>query len=98
MKTLTTIVAAVLCILLMSTTAWGQTTYTWSGGTSGNWATAGNWTPTRTTPATDDVLVFNTSSIVTLDFASPETIGQFQITGNSRVVFIASAAHKVSIA
>jgi hypothetical protein len=86
-----------LLLVCMSTLASGQTTYTWSGGASGNWNTAGNWTPTRTSPATNDIIVFNTSTVVTLDYTSPQTIGQLQITGNANVVFTQSAVHTLII-
>src|SRR5262249_11253136 len=33
--------------------------YTWSGGPSGSWTTATNWTPQRHTPHTDDILRFS---------------------------------------
>jgi len=81
----------------MSFVALGQTTYTWSGGGSGSWNTASNWTPTRTSPAVNDIIVFNTSAVVTLDYTSPQTIGQLQITGNSYVVFTQSAVHTLNI-
>jgi plastocyanin len=74
------------------------TTYTWSGGSAGNWGTAANWTPPRTSPATDDILVFNTSSVVTLDFTSPDTIGQLQVTNGSYVVFTTGAVRTLNIA
>jgi len=90
--------AILFVILLIGSVAFGQTTYTWSGGSPGNWATAASWTPTRTTPAATDILVFNSSTVVTLDFTSPETIGQLQVTSNSYVVFVATAAHALNIA
>lgn len=69
-------------------------TYTWKGGASGAWSTSTNWNPERTTPATDDVLVFdlgnrdgaNTAGDVNVSDVSNETIGQLQIvraTGSS---------------
>ncbi|HEV7782618.1 MAG TPA: hypothetical protein VGO58_15190, partial [Chitinophagaceae bacterium] len=33
------------------------TTYTWTG--AGSWSTPGNWTPTRTSPAATDIIVFD---------------------------------------
>ncbi len=34
-------------------------TYTWNGGVLGSWIVAANWTPTRTVPAVNDVLVID---------------------------------------
>ncbi|MBL0358161.1 MAG: hypothetical protein IPP72_15400 [Chitinophagaceae bacterium] len=46
-------------------TATSGLTYTWIGGNS-SWITAANWSPARTTPATTDVLIFNTPGAVTI--------------------------------
>ncbi|WP_400190323.1 T9SS type A sorting domain-containing protein [Hymenobacter sp. B81] len=35
------------------------TTYTWVGAAGANWGTAGSWSPSRTSPQTNDVLVFD---------------------------------------
>jgi hypothetical protein len=65
-------------------------TYTWNAA-SGNWNTASSWTPERTTPANDDVLIFDgsvqASPVVTLDFTSPQTIGRLRIVNNASVTF-----------
>ena len=97
MKILGRICLAMLALVLVSIVAFGQTTYTWSGGASGSWNTSTNWNPTRTSPAANDVLVFNTSAVVTLDFTTPQAIGQLQITANSYVVFTQSAIHTLNI-
>ena len=34
-------------------------TYTWNGGVLGSWIVAANWTPTRTLPAVNDVLIID---------------------------------------
>src|SRR5439155_1824412 len=57
--------AAAFWLAMISTPAWAATTYTWNQTGSASWATAGNWTPTRTTPATDDILVFNNGATTT---------------------------------
>lgn len=67
--------------------------YTWNA-TSGNWNTATNWNPTRTTPLSSDILVFDgsvqSSPSVVLDFTSLQNIGKLKITNNANVVFSSS--------
>lgn len=62
------------------------TTYTWTGATSASWSVATNWNPTRTTPATSDILIFNGSTVasptVTVDFTTSQTIGQLRFINN----------------
>lgn len=74
-------VLAALCLLLICFNGFGQTRYTWqpsNGSTS--WADGSNWSPVRTAPAADDVLVFDGAQTptvaVTLDFAATQTVGQ----------------------
>src|SRR5258708_31727344 len=74
-----------LCLTLVSTTASAQTTYTWNQTGSASWATAANWTPTRTTPATNDVLVFNNGATTTVTAIPTQTIGQLSVSGNTTV-------------
>jgi hypothetical protein len=73
------------------------TPFTWSGPVNGNWSTAGNWTPSRTSPATSDILVFNSAAVVNLDYTSPQTISKLQVTNNSNVVFTTAAVHTLNI-
>ncbi|MES2654390.1 MAG: T9SS type A sorting domain-containing protein [Bacteroidota bacterium] len=70
-----------------------QTTYTWNVAT-GDFTAAASWTPTRTTPATNDVLVFNGSTqanpIVTN--VSTQTIGRLRVINGANVIFSTSVA------
>ena len=66
-----------------------QTTYTWIGGSSGVFTIAANWSPTRTTPATNDILLF--SSDATITGVPTQTIGQLLLSGNAIVSLQASA-------
>src|SRR5262245_34635601 len=44
-----------LCLLfILPHHARAQASYTWVGGTAGNWQTASNWAPSRTTPGITD--------------------------------------------
>ncbi len=70
-------------------------TYTWNVA-SGNWNTATSWTPSRTSPLANDILIFDGSvqaaSSVTIDFTSPQTIGRLRIINNAAVTFATSDA------
>lgn len=62
-------------------------TFTWLGTTS-NWTTASNWSPTRTTLTTEDILLFNaTGSIKNVTNVPTQTVGRIQVTGNSAYTF-----------
>src|ERR1043166_5418202 len=72
------------------------TTYTWNqAGASASWATATNWTPTRTTPAATDILVFNDGMTDTANSIPTQTIGQLLVSGNTTVNLQANAASTV---
>ncbi|MFT3950256.1 MAG: hypothetical protein QM763_25040 [Agriterribacter sp.] len=72
-----------------------QQTYTWAVA-SGSWSVAGNWSPQRTTPATNDILEFTTAATVT-GLPASETVGKISIYNNANVNFNASAASAISI-
>jgi len=78
-------------LILCSSVSFGQTTYTWNVA-SGAWTTAGSWTPSRTTPATDDILVFNGSTVATatVTAVANQTIGRLRIINNATVNFTSS--------
>jgi len=59
------------------------TVYTWAGGSSGDWTSALNWSPVRTTPQVSDVLVFANSATVTL--VPSQTIAQLGVGGGATV-------------
>ncbi len=78
-----------------STSMYGQTTYTWNVA-SGAWNTAASWTPARSTPATNDVLVFDGStqaSPIVTDIQT-ETIGQLIVINSASVKVTALTAAK----
>ncbi len=62
-------------------TATGE--YTWNGGATGAWTIAANWTPNRTTPATTDVLIFNTAGNVTVTSVPTETIAKLSVNNGN---------------
>src|SRR5688572_6437069 len=74
------LVATVICNNIYS-----QTTYTWNLAGNGSWATANNWSPSRTTPAANDILVFNNGGTKTISNVPTQTIGKLIVTGNTNV-------------
>ncbi|QMU30932.1 choice-of-anchor D domain-containing protein [Adhaeribacter radiodurans] len=65
-----------------------NTTYTWNN-TSASWANPNSWTPARTSPSTNDLLIFESVSVnPVLDFASSEeTIGYLNVVKDVNVTF-----------
>lgn len=64
---------------------YAQTTYTWNLAGNGSWATAGNWTPARTTPAVSDILIINNGGTKTITAVPTQTIGRLVVSGNTTV-------------
>ena len=62
--------------------------YTWNAA-SGNWNAASSWSPSRTDPAANDILVFDGNSqaspAITPDFTSSENIGRLRLINNASV-------------
>jgi hypothetical protein len=79
-------------LLFMSVMSFSQTSYTWNI-TSGNWSNAASWLPNRTSPAANDILIFNGNANVVVDISTSQNIGQLQINGNAgtSVIFQTSA-------
>jgi hypothetical protein len=71
--------------------------YVWSGGITGDWQVAGNWTPTRTTPTIEDILTINSGGSVTITNVPTEAIAQFLVSGNTALELQASANAVLSI-
>src|SRR5712692_3523288 len=68
------------------------TAYTWNQTGTGSWLTQTNWTPTRTTPASDDILVFNNGATTTVtNVPLTQTIGQISVGGGTNVTLQAGA-------
>lgn len=78
------ILVAVLCFGFISV-GLAQTSYTWNVNGAGDYAVAGNWTPARTAPAANDILIVNgavTAGPVTLQNVQTENIGEFHVINN----------------
>ena len=54
--------------------------YTWSGGSSGSYNVATNWTPNRNSVSSNDILVFNNAGSVMIDNISTETVKDIIVT------------------
>ena len=67
-------------------------TYTWSGADNASWATSTNWTPNRTTPATTDILVFNSNTTLTVTGVPTQTIGKLEVSGSSTKITLQAAS------
>ncbi|MDI6765689.1 MAG: T9SS type A sorting domain-containing protein [Bacteroidota bacterium] len=72
-------------------------TYTWNQTGSASWAVSTNWTPTRTTPATNDILQFNGGGTVTATSVPTQTIGQLLVSNSSTVNLQAGGAVTLTI-
>ncbi len=75
-------------------------TYTWNV-SSGNWATAVSWTPSRTTPTSSDILVFDgaiqATPNVTVDFTSPVSVAKLRVIGNASVTLSNAATRTLNV-
>jgi|WetSurMetagenome_2_1015567.scaffolds.fasta_scaffold00144_2 hypothetical protein len=76
---------ATLMVLGAVSQLYGQTTYTWKGANNGSWGTGTNWNPTRTTPAADDILQFNTGTTLTVTAMPNQTIGRLTLSNNTKI-------------
>ncbi|MCX6120382.1 MAG: T9SS type A sorting domain-containing protein [Ignavibacteriales bacterium] len=59
--------------------------YVWNQTGTASWTTAANWTPSRTTPAANDVIQFSGGGTVTITDLPNESIGRLLLSGNSSV-------------
>ncbi len=80
-----------------TTTLSPSTTYTWIGIDGAPWNVATNWSPTRTTPAINDILLFNGGGTKTVTAVPAETIGKIGISGNTTINLQSVAAAMITI-
>jgi len=74
---------SLITMLLIVTIASSQTTYTWNNAAGGQWTDATKWTPNRNTPATSDILVFNTGASYSVTNIPTQTIGRLNISAGT---------------
>jgi len=80
-----------------TTTLSPSTTYTWIGADGAAWNVAANWNPTRTTPALNDILIFNGGGTKTVIAVPTETVGKIALTGNTTINLQSAAAAAITI-
>ncbi len=85
----------ILLVVMNATPIFAQATYTWNKTGTADWTTAANWTPVRTTPAADDILLFNGGNATTLINIPSQTIAQVVINNNTTVHLQAAAAGNI---
>jgi hypothetical protein len=81
-------------------------TYTWVGGASSSFATAGNWSPARSVLDPTDVLIFDGSSIdglgglgsVTATTVTTQTIGRLGLQNNANVTLQSASLQTLTVA
>ncbi|MDP4265040.1 MAG: T9SS type A sorting domain-containing protein [Bacteroidota bacterium] len=88
---------SLLIAVLVTAAAMSQTTYTWQGANNASWAVSTNWTPTRTTPAANDILQFNDGSTKTVTAVPTQTVGTVVVTANTTVTLQAAAGVTLTI-
>jgi hypothetical protein len=81
---------SLLCTLVLLLSLAGfqlsaQSTYTWNTG-NGDYQVAANWTPSRSAPATTDILVFSPAGTAIITNVPTQTIGKFQVTSGTVVL------------
>jgi hypothetical protein len=84
-----------------NTTSALGTTYNWNQTGAGpfNFNTAANWTPARTTPANDDILVFGNGATNTLvSNVVPQTVARLLVNNNTSVNLQSLGANTLTIA
>jgi len=80
------------------TANFGQHVYTWNQTGTATWTTATNWTPTRSAPATNDLLIFDNGAASAIVTGIPsQTVGQIQVSGNTNVTFQTAAPNTVTL-
>lgn len=78
----------ILLIAVLAHTTDAQTTYTWVGANVGDYQVSSNWSPVRSTPASNDILAFNAAAPIVVANVPNQTIGAIKIlSGTSSVTF-----------
>jgi len=73
-------------------------TYTWNQTGSAAWATAGNWTPDRSSPSVSDILLLDNGATVTVTGVPTQTIGKLVVANGTTVNLQASGTNTLTIA
>jgi hypothetical protein len=76
------------------------TTYNWNQSGAGpfNFTTAANWTPARTTPSADDILVFGNGTTNTIVSNVPfQTVARILVQGNTSIILQSLGANTLTV-
>lgn len=79
------LICATVTSIFFYNRARAATTYTWNQTGTASWALDTNWTPARTSPAVDDILVFNNAATTIVTSVPTQTIGQLIVSNNTNV-------------
>jgi hypothetical protein len=71
-----------------------QSIYHWAPVTT-DWQSANNWSPVRTAPTANDILLFDNGLVNTITNVATENIGQLQVVANTHITLQAAAASTV---
>ncbi|MBK7212179.1 MAG: hypothetical protein IPH88_02540 [Bacteroidales bacterium] len=81
-----------------TTTAIPVNSYTWQGTDNAAWTVSSNWTPARTTPADNDILLFSDGTTKTISSVPAQTVGKVLFSNNTQITLQSSVATTLSIA
>jgi hypothetical protein len=76
----------IIPLFLFALNVSAQTTYTWQGGTSGSWSTAGNWVNGVPANNITGIVVINVGGDVHITDVPAQSIGRLQITDSTSVL------------
>ncbi|GAB2823509.1 hypothetical protein GCM10027043_25850 [Ferruginibacter profundus] len=82
-------------MLLNAAVCFSQATYTWNQTGIADWTVDVNWTPARSTPAADDILLFNNGGATTPVNLPSQTISQLLVYNNTTINLQAGAAGNI---
>jgi hypothetical protein len=71
--------------------------YTWIGAEGALWTTASNWTPTRTTPNGNDLLIFTGGGSKTVTGVPTQSVGRISVSTNTTINLQAPVAAVLTI-
>jgi len=82
---------------MATTTLSPSLSYTWIGADGAAWNVPANWSPTRTTPYVNDILLFSGGGNKTITAVPTETIGKIAMSGNTTINLQSPAAAVITI-
>lgn len=90
-------IAFVISNLFLISTANGQTTYTWIGANNALWTTSTNWSPTRSSPATNDILQFTDGTTKNVTNVPTQTIGRLLVNSSTTITIESSGTTTLTV-